>query len=254
MFFIRLPKCASTSFLYLLQDLEEYSDFYMEFNPSGAYDWKDDEKWSVAWKCLRRLMLKKKVVYARHFYFLDFTPFGLKNFTYVTVIRNPIDKVLSSYLYYHFSSKRGIQQLVQPEHKNESLSTCLQYEHEGCTHNLITKYFCGHEYWCKLGNEQALKTAKNNLRTNFALVGIMEDMELSMELMRQLLPQFFAVATENRTREVTLPAMNKNERTVSLSEEERGEIGRANAADVELYEYARRLLHDRARLCNIHHH
>ncbi|CAI8041052.1 hypothetical protein GBAR_LOCUS22815 [Geodia barretti] len=46
--FIRLPKCASTSFVDLLQKLSKQLNFYLEFNPSGAYNWNKDETISVA--------------------------------------------------------------------------------------------------------------------------------------------------------------------------------------------------------------
>ena len=252
LFFIRLPKCASTSFVDLLLRLSKLSDFFVEFNPSGAYNWREEEKLSVSRQCSRRLLIKKKLVYARHFYFIDFAEFGIESFTYVTIIRNPIDRVVSSYLYYHFSSRQHIQELLKPEHRNESLSTCLLHQHEGCTHNLVTKYFCGHTVWCKLGDKRALDTAKHNLRNHFAVVGIMEDMQLSMEVMRRVLPQFFAIdRSRSRARDLTLPALNKNEKRVTVSEDERLEIARANAADMELYEYALQLLHEQATQCGV---
>ena len=248
LFFIRLPKCASTTFVDFLYRLSKPSDFFLEFNPSGAYNWKEEEKISVSQQCSRRLLLKNKLVYARHFYFIDFTEYGIINFSYVTIIRNPIDRVVSSYLYYHFSSRKHIQYILKPEHRNESLSTCLLHQHEGCTHNLVTKYFCGHAAWCKLGDKRALNTAKSNLRNHFAVVGVMEDMQLSVEVMRRILPQFFAVDSQSN---LTLPALNKNEKEVMLSEDERLEIARTNAADMELYEYALQLLHDQATQCGI---
>ena len=244
-----MPKCASTSFVDLLNRLSSPSSFCFEFNPSGAYNWGDKEKASVANQITSKLLQKKKkkLVYARHFYYLDFSDFGLANFTYVTIIRDPIERVISSYLYYHFSSKKHIRKILDPKHRNETLLTCLRHQHEGCTHNLLTKYFCGHAKWCNTGNQQALQTAKENLRTGFAVVGIMEEMELSMRLVRHLLPQFFC---PNTARRISLPrALNRNENMVSPSVEERQAVKEANLADVELYSYAQKLLHDQAELC-----
>ena len=230
------------------------SNFFLEFDPSGAYNWKDEEKESVARQCSRKLQLMKKLVYARHFYFVDFTTFGVEHFTYMTVIRDPIERFVSSYLYYHFSSKQHIKNnILKSENRNESLSACLQHEHEGCTHNLITKYFCGHMYWCKFGDKQALETAKQNLMNHFAVVGIMEDMQLSMQVVRQLLPQFFTAAdTPSRIGgDLTLPLLNRNEKTASLTDEEWLEIAEANAADLELYAYAHQRLRDQATHCGL---
>ena len=60
------------------------------------------------------------------------------------------------------------------------------------------------------------------------MVGIMEEMDLSV---RSLLPQFFAAKKTPVAGSLILPSLNKNDGTVSLTEErERQEIARANAA------------------------
>ena len=202
---------------------------------------------SVAKQILRKQLVKRNIVYARHFYFVDFRKFGIERFSYVTIIRDPIDRVVSSYLYYHFSSKKHIQRILDPKHRNETLSDCVRQQHEGCVRNLVTKYFCGHEYWCKNGDSKALDTAKKNLANHFAVVGIVEEMELSMRVMGLVLPQYFGMDSGDV---LTLPALNKNERTASLSEREREEIATANSADMELYDFAVRLLHDQAFRCS----
>ena len=234
---MRIPKCASTSFIELFIKLSKSLNFHLEFNPSGAYNWKEEEMYSVSQLCANRVLLDKRAVYTRHFYFVDFTVYSLRSFKYVTVIRHPVDRVLSSYLYYHFSSRKHIQLNLNKAHKNESLSSCVQNQHEGCTHNLVTKYFCGHDNWCRLGDKRALDTAKKNLREHFAVVGIMEEMDLSLRLVRRVLPQFFVTNSFAGNGELTLSDLNKNEKTASLTERERQEIAETNAADMELYKY-----------------
>ena len=86
------------------------------------------------------------------------------------------------------------------------------------------------------------------------MVGIMEEMDLSLRLMRSLLSQFFAVDSKKKVAvagSLTLPSLNKNERTFSLTERERLEIARANAADMKLYAYAVQLLHDQVSQCGL---
>ena len=165
------------------------------------------------------------------------------------MIRDPVDRVVSSYLYYHFSSKKHIQGILDPKHRNETLSECIRQQHEGCVHNLVTKYFCGHEFWCKDGDKRALDSAKDNLLGYFAVVGIVEEMSLSLRLMRSVLPQYFRTERED---DLTISALNKNERTARLSESEREEISAANSADVELYDFAVQRLHDQASQCGLY--
>lgn len=243
-FFIRIPKSASTSFVDLLKSLAASSSFTLLFNPSGAYDWDD----LTARKEASLVKSKNgKVVYARHFYYIDFETYGVRNFTYVAVIRDPVARFVSSYLYYHYSSKRHIQRMLKPEHKHESLLECTARRHNGCSHNWLTKYFCGHHKHCTTGGPDALAMAKANMLHKFAVIGVLEEIDLSMKVFSAVLPGFFT--TE---KQVSLPVSNKNEQSMVLSTKEQEVIQRANAADIELYAYARDLLHAAATLCNLY--
>ena len=243
LFFMRLPKSASTSFVDLLKALAQRSHFRFQFNPSGAYNWEESEKMKVASFVQHSSLAVNGFVYARHFYYVDFSKYQLKNHTYVTVLRHPVSRFVSSYLYYHFSSKPHIQAILKPEHRNESLEECLRFQHSGCTHNLMTKYFCGHELFCKTGSEQALAQAKKNLM-NFAVVGIVEEMETSLQVFKSLLPRYFSLLDKN-----SLPRRNRNEHTLSVSENTRDSIARYNSADMQLYEFAKQRLHNVALKC-----
>ena len=246
MFFIRIPKCASTSFVELLHKLTQVNDNYeLYFHPSGAFDWDTATMSKVAALVSSKAQPGKRFVYARHFYHVDFRPFGLENYTYVTLVRNPVSRLLSSYLYYHFSSKAHIQRILDPRHKNESLEECLVYEHDGCKRNLMTKYFCGHMKFCKLGDKKALECAKENLRTHFVAVGIMEDIDLSLKVFEAVLPDYF------HGMDHTLPLLNPNEHRLPLTNTLTEFIQETNSADVELYNYARTLLLQKARNCGV---
>ena len=251
MFFVRIPKCASTSFVTLLQKLSQQSTFDVFFHPSGAFNWDTAYKGKVA-KTVQSKAAKpgRGFVYARHFYYVDFSHFGLTDHTYTTIIRDPVSRYISSYLYYHFSSKAHVQAILDPKHKNENLSTCLKLEHEGCKKNLLMQYFCGHDSICKQGSQEGLWRAKHNLRTQFAVVGIMEEMQLSMSIFKTLLPSYFRDMNLDAVNSV-LPEMNKNEHSLDVSAELQQEIAAANWVDVELYKYAKELLHVKARACKL---
>lgn len=244
-FFIRIAKCASTSFVHLLRTLSTSSSFDLFFHPSGAFDWDVRTMKQVADLAKSK---QRKYVYARHFYYVDFHPFNLKDYTYITFIRDPVSRFISSYLYYHFSSKAHIQTILDPAHKNESLMSCLEHQHEGCTHNLMTKYFCGHHRFCKLGNEEALRTAKENLRNDFVAVGLVEEMDKSLKVFIKTLPTLF----RNLDQEPVLRNVdNKNEHHMEFSDEEKHAVQNANLADMELYRCARELLHEKALACGL---
>ena len=245
-FLVRIPKSASTSFVDLFKALSKRSFFGFHFNPSGAYNWDNPEKVKVA-SFVRHSIHKKPrgFVYARHFYYVNFTQYGLPNHTYVTLIRHPVSRFVSSYLYYHFSSKPHIQAILKPEHRNETLEECLRFQHSGCTHNLMTKYFCGHEEHCKSGSAQALEQAKKNLQT-FAAVGIVEEMDTSLRVFKAVLPQYFSLLN---LEEDKIPRLNKNEHEMSVSTTAHDAIAQYNAADMKLYKFAKQVLHQTALKC-----
>ena len=251
MFFIRIPKCASTSFIEVLRKLSKVNgNFEMVFHPSGAFNWDTDTKSKVANLAKSKARSGRQFVYARHFYHVDFHEFGLENYTYVTLIRDPVSRLVSSYLYYHFSSKPHIQRILNPRHRNETLEECLDGEHDGCKRNLMTKYFCGHMHLCGLGDRRALERAKENLRTQFAAVGIIEHTDVTMRVFKTILPEYFRGLDPSHE---VLPLLNPNEHHLSLNSTLVHTIEDANYADVELYNYARSLLFQRASDCGVLH-
>lgn len=240
--FMRIPKCASTSFVELLKQLSKSERFYFSFNPRGAFDWDDSEKVKVA----RYFEARADWVHAEHLYLVDFREFGLRNYTYVAIVREPVSRVVSSYLYYHFSSKRHIQAMLNPLVKNESITDCLRNKHSGCEHNLMTKYFCGHEAFCTQNGSRALIRAKQNLRSQFAVVGVLEHMDITMKLLRAVLPRHFGSWGSE-----SVPLVNKNEKLMTLTSQIRDAILKVNALDLELYQFAHSLLQKQAALCGI---
>lgn len=220
--------------------------FQLHFNPSGAYDWNENTIKKET-QLITSMSKKGKLVYARHFYYTDFERYGLTNYTYLTVIREPTARFVSSYLYYHFSSKPYIQQMLKPGDKNESLLECISKGLNGCAHNWLTKYFCGHDRVCHSGNSTALAMAKDNMERHFAAVGLLEDVELTLQVFEKVVPGYFAL----RNQDYKLPRTNKNEQKMHLSLEEDEAVRRANAADIELYAHARQLLKATLRKCHI---
>lgn len=244
LFFVRIPKCASTSFVELLKVWSKREQFELFFHPSGAYDWDIGTIKKVAG--LVNSKKSRRFVYARHFYYTNFRMYGVEDYTYLTIIRDPVSRFLSSYLYYHFSSRPHIQAILNPAHKNETLLDCIEHQHEGCAHNWLTKYFCGHNHFCKLGNEQALKTAKENILRDYSAIGLMEEMDQSMALFHTLLPGYFSFGQEDQ-----LPQSNKNEQTLQMSRQEEEAIRSANQADIQLYSFVRTLFHKTIKACKL---
>lgn len=112
----------------------------------------------------------------------------------------------------------------------------------------MTKYFCGHENFCKEGSSRALEQAQRNMERDFAAVGIMEEMDLSLQVFRETLPDYFQQLGSDK---FSIPVFNKNERSLNISHELELAITSANEADMIIYEHAKELLYQRAHQCGI---
>lgn len=258
--FIRIPKCASTSFLSIAEEISSHrlegdgKGFDLHFNPSGAYDWNKEMIKSVLSTLREQSLIGDRSMYIRHFYYVNFEDHSihegqpLPSFSYITIVREPVSRIVSSYLYYHFSSKPHIQRILNPKHKNESLETCVQYSHEGCTPNLMTRYFCGQERSCASGSLAALEKAKRNIERHFKVVGLLENLKETYLLYKVLLPGYFKDLDESKGLGLR---KNKNERRMELSSSLQERIKETNGADVLLYEYIKERFFEQLRKCGI---
>ena len=248
-FFIRIPKCASTSFVDILKRLSSNGFFQLNFNPSGAYNWDFFTTRKVAKQVIEESKASQTgYIYARHFYYINFEKYQVKNFTYVTIIRDPVSRFVSSFLYYHFSSRPHIKAMLDSAHKNESIVECLQQGHEGCQVNLMTKYFCGHEVFCKEGSERALEQAKLNIERHFAVIGLVEDLTTTYRVLKNWYPKYFMMLSPEIN---SLEQKNKNENVLHVTNDTRHIIEEANRVDIILYQYAQKRLYDQALKCGI---
>ena len=230
----------------MVESLSQQEDFEVIFNPSGAYNWNNLEMAAVVEEFNKVDDPYTPILYARHFYYVDFREHGLGKYSYVTVIREPTARFVSSYLYYHFSSKAHIQRMLKREDRNETIAQCIAKRHNGCSHNLLTKYFCGHQAFCSMGNAKALETAKRHIRNNFAMVGILENLEVSVKVIKKVLPLFFSHASKS-----VFPKVNKNEHAKNLTLTEELAVKNANLADIELYRYSKEILLKLADTCGV---
>ena len=256
LFVVRIAKCASTSIVTLLQGLSRERGFPYIFHGSGAYNWDQREVESVENVCRSRRYKQSAgsrgravadtVVYIRHFYYTPFPRLG-SSVWYITFVREPVARVVSSYFYYHFSSKPRLRGLVPPDRRQEGLVQCVQQNHEGCTANLMTKYFCGHEQFCASGSPTALQQAKYNLQRHFLVVGVVEEMKASLGLLALLLPDIFG---SGRSADA-MPLSNQNKHFSEVNEQERQIIAEHNMADVELYAFAVRELEVKLKQCHV---
>ena len=254
--FPRVPKCASTSISTLLYLVSKKYQYAFIENTDGARAWTPNDVKEATDKIAKTLAQNNsRAAYVRHFYYNDFRALGVP-YSYITFIRDPVERFISSYLYYHKSDLKHIKALRWREKidSNENIAECLKHKRGGCETNLITRYFCGSETFCEKGSALALDHALMHLLRRFAVVGLVEDLTTSIQLLGHVLPRFFPREVKlpdsvmhrnaNKKSEKDKMALLRDEETVKL-------IQKANWADVVFYDFAKKLFYRRIKMCGI---
>jgi len=171
--------------------------------------------------------------------------FGLHRFiprasTYITFLRRPVERVLSFYHYARSTPDHYLYPLLASERLDLKTVFARELTLELC--NEQTRLLAGEEWEDpqRVVTRAALERAQANLRSHFRVVGLLEEFDASLLLLRRAFdwPLLFYVK-ENVTTE-------KPDDT-SLNVETRRLIEEANSLDLELYEYARNLFNEQRR-------
>jgi len=170
--FVHLPKCGGTT-LYRLVEWE-YSPLRV-FSVDGRF-----YRWSY-----NRLLKSRVDKLAGMQVFQGHMPFGLHRLlgapaTYMTMLREPIDRVISEYFY----------RINRPQHPYEDRwmkkLTLEEYIRATPQHNIQTKLLAGqrsgYDFLAGECTADTLAIAKENLARHFSLVGLTERFEESLAL------------------------------------------------------------------------
>lgn len=155
--------------------------------------------------------------------------------TYITFLREPIDRALSFYFYAKSQPDHYLYAALNDGQR--ALKTLLR-QHTAMTHeffNLQTSMIAGDEWAdaARPADHTALERAKQNLRNNF-VVGLTEEFDASLQLMSQ---RFGWDVKSYDRKNVT----RRKPRVDSVDDETRVLLKQANALDIELHQFARGL-------------
>lgn len=201
LFYNRVPKCGSTTLYTLIRKLSSMHR-YSHFN-SKVYDRKivdEDEQ--------RRIVQLVKSTPApcsfdRHVFFINFTKFGERPPVYINIIREPVERIISSYFYRRMVARQNKTKVKPSDYwLNKKFEHCVITPDPECTflegHNysvLQLPYFCGQEPACQFLNDPwAINKAKQNIEQYYAVVGTLEQINVTLQVLETVLPQFFGGA------------------------------------------------------------
>ena len=189
-------------------------------------------------------------VYSGHFYFRS--NLKIKQlYTYINQVREPFQRIVSHFHYMRYSKdrpKNRIREMMETGEFNETLSECFEKQHRGCENNVMTRFFCGDEALCEKGTAKAVELAKYNMKHYYAAIGLTENFNLYLKLLRKRLPRYFRLS-QFIPHEKPGGYDGATVRKVPSKLKER--IKKANAADYEIYHYARTLFYEQLKACGI---
>ena len=167
--------------------------------------------------------------------------FGLHEFvpgnsTYITFLREPIDRGLSFYSHARNHSDHYLHRLLIEEKLD--LTTLLERRATPELFNHQTRLIAGESDLQRPVDRHSLERAKKNLRSHFSFVGVMEEYDAGLVLLSRVLGQSLSPYRKSNVSREKIRAENIDRRT-------REALRDANALDLELYQFARALFASR---------
>lgn len=247
----RVPKCGSTTLLTLLRRLSARNGFrHLHCKTYDKRMLTSEEQEELVEEVMSTEVPSS---YDRHVYFLNFEKFGCSNPTYVNMIREPVERIASSFYYSRAVAARrrnatrckalGVLQ-------EQTFEECVQRGGDGCSfvegrphRSLMVPYFCGQDPRCLVvQNSWALERARQNIERHFTVVGVLEDLDIALTLLEKRVPVFFRGATAIYHKE----GLHENRNLSGSSKVApwvRDVLRRNLSLEYELYDFVRQRLH-----------
>ncbi|XP_047475129.1 heparan sulfate 2-O-sulfotransferase 1-like isoform X2 [Penaeus chinensis] len=225
----RVPKCGSTTTFKILNTLRKLNKFRHRNSEIYHTEWLTVEE--------RTRLLQ-----------------GLYKFT------SKYPRSFDRHLFY-FNATRSLKQKKRPPESwfNMQLDECAATGHPECRPSpgdnmtLQLTFFCGHHPTCRqVGSRWALNQAKYHLENYYSVVGVLEELSLSLQVLQHYLPRFFnnVGALELGSGHVVLNERPR-EYKPTVTNATKGMLRSIFKEDLELYQFARQRLHLQARVLGI---
>lgn len=226
--FLHIPKAAGSTLLHIVR---------RQYNPSSIFDidGKNPLESIKQFKLLQKNKTEATQAVMGHMYFgaHEFLP---QSSTYITMLRDPIERIISFYYYV----------LRNPDHNHYNLITSKNLSLKDYVKSGIGKQLDNGQTRLLSGidaldvefgscSETMLSRAKLNIKKDFAVVGITEKFDESLLLMKSKLNWKKSIlytktnVTQNRPKKLDFPEVDLRE------------IEKQNEFDIELYRYAQEL-------------
>ncbi|XP_017781140.1 PREDICTED: heparan sulfate 2-O-sulfotransferase pipe [Nicrophorus vespilloides] len=265
LFFNRVPKVGSQTFMELLRRLSMINKF-------GFHQDRVQRVETIRLAPEDQAVLAAMVssydtpsVYIKHVCFTNFSEFGLPEPIYVNLVRDPVERVISWYYYvrapwYYVERKIAFPDIPLPDPKwlKKDFETCVLSGDRECRymkgetregigdHRRQSMFFCGHEEACTPFNtEGALQRAKRAVEQHYSVVGVLEDLNSTFTVLENYVPRFFKGAKDVYWNEINqYNTINRNLFKPPVSEEIKDIVRKNFTKEIEFYQFCKQRLHN----------
>ncbi|XP_066941047.1 uronyl 2-sulfotransferase-like [Macrobrachium rosenbergii] len=257
----RVPKCGSTTVNTIINRLHLKNKFHHRHSKIYNKHWLNEEERKALTRKLFESSKTRPLCFDRHIYYFNTTRLGFPRTALINLVREPVKRFISQF---YFTRSRSRWQRVaylksRPRPPNWwfdlKLDDCIQAKRPECfphpeqEMSLQLTFFCGHHPECrKLGSRWALYRAKRHVESYYSVVGLLEEMPLSLSVLEGYLPRFFKGVRNipESSGDVKLNAGESHQRN-SISNSTKEVIKGFLKEDIEFYEFVRQRLHLQAK-------
>ncbi|XP_019769709.2 heparan sulfate 2-O-sulfotransferase pipe [Dendroctonus ponderosae] len=263
-FFNRVPKVGSQTLMELLRRLSIRNDF--GFHQDRVQRVETIRLAPEDQAALSALVssYEEPSVYIKHVCFTNVSSFGLPEPIYINLVRDPVERVISWYYYvrapwYYVERKIAFPDLPLPDPKwlKKDFEQCVLSGDRECKylkgevregigdHRRQSMFFCGHHVDClPFNTDGALERAKRAVEENYAVVGVLEEMNTTLAVLEHYVPRFFEGASDVYWNEISrYNPINKNNFKPPVSEEVKELVRKNFTREIEFYEFCKQRLH-----------
>lgn len=262
LFFVRVPKCGSENLVFIIQALQERNRFQHNRLVQTKRWLREFQQREIVKNVMSKV--RDEVVpqsFDRHVFFINFSRFDAPFPIYVSLIRDPVQKMISRFFYrrgnsiteYNRLKRRGLVNVPMAEWLHWLLEMCVLHKNSECNfvdgheYDLTIPYFCGHEKQClQFNNRWALNQAMANLEKYFSVVGILEDMDATLNVLETKVPAYFKGVKNLYHNTLKEPRINANyERPRNISAAILQKLKSYFHCEYEFYTFAMKMLYDK---------
>ncbi|XP_035711696.1 heparan sulfate 2-O-sulfotransferase pipe-like [Folsomia candida] len=254
-FFNRVPKVGSTMMINLIRRLSFRNGvaFFQDAAHPGMQARLNCAQEADLAHLLCQLPKQSPSVYTKHVAMVNFARGGggCDHVVYINMVRDPVERMIS---WITTCGWEGLETL------SLDFSSCVlqnddECRFEGAHENVWSQmmFFCGMDERCNEKNGAwALSRAMENVDKYYSVVGVLEELDLSLEVFEAYIPRVFAGARETYLKnKETMVSINKNQEKPNIPEEVKQLVRDEMGNEVRFYEFCKQRLHRQAKFAKL---